>query len=208
MLLNNFFSKKNIPNYLTILRIILAIIIIPILLVDFNIVLYKINFQNTNIDIKLNIIIGLCLFCVSAISDALDGFLARKYNWISDFGKFWDPIADKILTNSTLFCLAAPINNLLPIWIPIIFLIRDIIIDGTRMVASKNNIVIAANIWGKLKTINLMIGIIILMLIGSSYSSNSLYYWLIQNLLIYTSLLLSIISGCIYLYNYYLKTKK
>ena len=201
---NKLFKKEYIPNYLTIIRILIVPIIIPILLINFGPIIYSFSFQNTNIDIKLNLLIGAILFIVASITDAADGYLARKYKWISNFGKFWDPLADKILTNSTLFCLAAPNLNLIPIWIPIIMLIRDIIIDGTRMVASNQNIVIAANIYGKLKTVNTMIAIILVMFIGVSYTVDSgIYYWLIQNFLMYTSLALSLISGIIYVIRYY-----
>ncbi len=202
------FKKEYIPNYLTVIRILIVPIIIPILLINFGPEIYSFSFKDSIIAIHLNVILGVILFIIASVTDALDGFLARKYKWISNFGKFWDPLADKILTNSVLFCLASPNINLVPIWIPIIMLIRDIIIDGTRMVASNQNIVIAANIYGKLKTVNLMIAIIIIMFIGVNYNlSNPIYYWCIQNLLMYTSLVLCIISGIIYMYKFY-KSKK
>lgn len=202
------FKKEYIPNYLTIIRILIVPVIIPILLINFGNEIYSFSFQNNIISIKLNLIIGVSLFILASITDALDGYLARKYKWITNFGKFWDPLADKILTNSVLFCLAAPNLNLVPIWIPIIMLIRDIIIDGTRMIASNKNIVISANIYGKLKTVNTMIAIIVLMFIGSNYNLSIIpYYWGIQNLLMYTSLLLCIISGGIYMWKYYKLTR-
>ena len=202
------FKKEYIPNYLTIIRILIVPIIIPILLINFGPEIYSFSFKDSIITIHLNVILGVILFIIASVTDALDGFLARKYKWISNFGKFWDPLADKILTNSVLFCLASPNINLVPIWIPIIMLIRDVIIDGTRMVASNQNIVIAANIYGKLKTVNLMIAIIIIMFIGVNYNlSNPIYYWCIQNFLMYTSLVLCIISGIIYMYKFY-KSKK
>lgn len=200
----NSFKKEYIPNYLTIIRILIVPIIIPILLINFGSTIYSFSFQNTTISIQLNLIIAVVLFVIASITDALDGYLARKFKWTSNFGKFWDPLADKILTNSVMFCLAAPNLNLVPIWIPIIMLIRDIVIDGTRMVASNNNVVIAANIYGKLKTVNIMIAIILIMLIGVNHNyCDGIYYWLIQNILMYTSLVLCLVSGGIYMWKYY-----
>lgn len=201
---NILYKKEYIPNYLTIVRILIVPIIIPILLINFGPIVYSFSFQNTNIEIKLNLLIGAILFIIASITDAIDGYLARKYKWISNFGKFWDPLADKILTNSVLFCLTSHNLNLIPIWIPIVMLIRDIVIDGTRMLASNQNIVIAANIFGKLKTINIMIAIIVVMFIGVNNNiDNGLYYWLFQNFLMYTSLALCLASGIIYVIKYY-----
>lgn len=111
-----------------------------------------------------------------------------------------NPLADKILVNAVLFCLASPQQNLLPIWIPIIILIRDIIIDGFRLNMKKNNVVVSANIYGKIKTICLMIGIIYLIFLGNPiWNVGNLYYWLIQNMLMYWATILCIVSGIIYI---------
>lgn len=195
------FKKQSIPNYLTCLRIIVVPIIITLLLVDSSTV-YSFHLWNNNlfVDINITTLVAGILFILASLSDALDGYLARKYQWISEFGKFWDPLADKILVNAVLFCLASPQQNLLPIWIPIIILIRDIIIDGFRLNMKKNNVVVSANIYGKIKTICLMIGIIYLIFLGNPiWNVGNLYYWLIQNMLMYWATILCIVSGIIYI---------
>lgn len=196
----SFFKKSNIPNFLTIFRIILTVVIIPLLLINNQQIIYKVQlWENYYIEINILTLVSATLFVVASISDAIDGFLARKFQWISNFGKFWDPLADKILTNSVLFCLASNNQNIIPIWLPIIFLIRDIVIDGIRFNASNKQIVIPANIYGKLKTIILMIGLVFCLFMGNNYNNvGNLYYWLIQNILIYFACIFSILSGFIY----------
>lgn len=196
----SFFKKSNIPNFLTIFRIVLTVVIIPLLLINNQQIIYKVQlWEKYYIEINILTLISAILFVVASISDAIDGFLARKFQWISNFGKFWDPLADKILTNSVLFCLASNNQNIIPIWLPIIFLIRDIVIDGIRFNASNKQIVIPANIYGKLKTIILMMGLVFCLFMGNNYKNvGNLYYWLIQNILIYFACILSILSGFIY----------
>lgn len=197
---------KKVPNILTILRIILAPAVIVLILVEFGPLIYQINFSNIQIKLNLNIFLAALLFLISSFTDFLDGYIARKYNCVSDFGKFWDPIADKILVNSTLFCLA--FKDYIPFWIPIIILIRDIIIDGIRINAIKKQIVIPANIWGKLKTIFQMTAIIIVFFFGiQNQNENHWWYWSVQNIFNYVALLLSIISLIIYWLQYSKKVK-
>lgn len=197
------FQRQNIPNLLTIFRIVLVPIIIVLLLVQPTNIIYNIQFSlNSQLCLlaisDLQISAGI-LFIIASITDFLDGYLARKFNVISAFGKFWDPLADKLLINCTLFCLASPQQNLVPIWIPIILLIRDFIIDGLRFYMLQQNIVSAANIYGKIKTFVLIIAISFLFFFGGNQLLvSSSYYWGIQNLLLYVSTILSIISGLIY----------
>lgn len=197
------FQRQNIPNFLTIFRIVLVPIIIILLLVQPTNIIYTIQFSLNN-QLCLLIVSDLqisaaILFIIASITDFLDGYLARKFNVITTFGKFWDPLADKLLINCTLFCLASPQQNLVPIWIPIILLIRDFIIDGLRFYMLQKNIVSAANIYGKIKTFVLIIAISFLFFFGGNQSLvSSSYYWGIQNLLLYISTILSIISGLIY----------
>ncbi|MDE6289452.1 MAG: CDP-diacylglycerol--glycerol-3-phosphate 3-phosphatidyltransferase [Ureaplasma sp.] len=198
---------KNIPNILTISRIVLVPIIICFMLVEFGDSIYTIKFSNVEIKLGLNLFLAALLFLISSFTDFLDGYIARKYKCVSDFGKFWDPIADKILVNSTLFCLA--FKEYIPFWIPIIILIRDIIIDGIRINAIKKQIVIPANIWGKLKTIFQMIAIIIVFFFGVQFNSslNNWWYWFVQNVLNYIAMILSIASLIIYWLQYSKKVK-
>lgn len=197
--------KKKIPNLLTIFRIVLVPIIISFILINFGNPIYIISInEKSKISINTGLFIAGILFIISSITDFLDGFFARRWNVISSFGKFWDPIADKILVNTTLFALSG--IQLLPIWIPIVILIRDIIMDGTRMWCSSKKIIIPANIWGKIKTFTLMIGIIYLMFFGVKIN-NDYYFWSIQLLLMYFSILLSYISLIIYNINIIRKIK-
>ena len=194
------FKKSNLPNFLTIFRIAIAVVIIPLLLIPNKTFVYHITLWNSNF-INLNVLtlIASILFIIASISDAIDGYLARKFHWISNFGKFWDPLADKILTNTVLFCLASSNQSIVPIWLPIIFLIRDIIVDGIRFNLANKQIVVPANIYGKIKTITLMIGIVFCLFLGNNYNNvGTIYYWAIQNMLIYISAILAILSGIIY----------
>ena len=140
----------NLPNKLTILRILLVpiMIIIPYLNIpgDF----YGISYAFLIVDL---------IFIIASITDKLDGTIARKKNLVTTFGKFLDPIADKILVLAALIILVE--QSKIPAWIPIIVLFREFVVSGYRLVAVGNNgKVIAASIWGKLKTVTQMIAII------------------------------------------------
>lgn len=95
--------------------------------------------------------IALVIFAVASASDFLDGYLARKNNLVTDFGKFMDPLADKLLVCSALICFVE--SGKVPAWIVILIIAREFIISGFRLIAADNNIVIAANYWGKAKTV-------------------------------------------------------
>lgn len=142
----------NLANKLTIFRIILVpiMVIIPFL---------GINGEIFNIPLTW-IIIDL-IFIIASITDKLDGYIARSRNQITTFGKFLDPIADKILVLAAMIMLVES-NNRLPAWIPIVVLFREFIVSGYRLVAvEKGGKVIAASIWGKLKTVTQMLALII-----------------------------------------------
>ena len=104
--------------------------------------------------------IATVLFCAASITDFLDGHIARKYNLVTNFGKFMDPLADKMLVSSAFICLVA--QNKIAAWIVIVIIAREFIISGFRLVASDNGVVIAANYWGKFKTVSQMAMIIVL----------------------------------------------
>ena len=124
-------SLKNIPNIITIIRIILVIPIIVIFVVDNFSVAFSFSIENQIIQIYWNQIIVAILFIVASVSDFLDGYLSRKFNWQSNFGKFWDPLADKILINTTLILLC--VKNFTFVVFTILFILRDVIVDGIRM---------------------------------------------------------------------------
>lgn len=106
--------------------------------------------------------ICLAIFVAASVTDWFDGHLARKYNLITNFGKFMDPLADKLLVCSAMICMIE--LDKLPAWVVIIIIGREFIISGFRLIAAENGIVIAANYWGKFKTVSQMIMIILLML--------------------------------------------
>lgn len=202
-------QKKHIPNILLILRIVfsIAIFILFILICTNNDtkIVYDISPKRYNeiwVHGWLLLIIGI-LFTIASVTDWLDGYLARKYKWVSDFGKLWDPIADKILINITLIGLM--ILGCIPWWLVVIMVTRDTIVDASRMYAASKGKVVAADVYGKAKTIFQMLGIILILFFfderSSSFAYNtcSKYYWGIQNLVIYIATLFSLISGINYL---------
>ncbi len=142
----------NLANKLTLFRIILVpiMLIIPFLGLDNKIIF----------DIPLAWIIIEAIFIIASITDKLDGYIARSRNQITTFGKFLDPIADKILVLAAMIMLVEA--GRLPAWIPIVVLFREFIVSGYRLIAVGNDgNVIAASIWGKLKTVTQMIALII-----------------------------------------------
>ena len=135
----------NLPNKLTIFRVILIPFFLVFLLVP---------------GIPADNWIALGIFIVASLTDMLDGKIARKYNLVPNFGKFMDPLADKLLVCSALICLVD--LKQLPAWMVIVIISREFIISGFRLVASDNGIVIAASYWGKFKTTFQMISVILL----------------------------------------------
>lgn len=157
----------NLANKLTIFRMIL----VPIMMV-----MPLFNIQGEILGISITYIIVDVIFILASITDKLDGYIARSRNQITTFGKFLDPIADKILVIVAMLMLVA--NNKLPYWIPAIVIIREFAVSGYRLVAvQKDGNVIAASIWGKLKTVTQMVGVALAFLDKNSFGS-----FLTQNL--------------------------
>ena len=138
----------NLPNKLTILRVILSPFFVVFMLFDI-----------TGAADKW---IALVIFCVASLTDMLDGKIARKYNLVTNFGKFMDPLADKLLVCTALICLTS--MNRLNVIVVLVIIAREFIISGFRLVASDNGIVIAASYWGKFKTVSQMALIIVLIM--------------------------------------------
>ncbi|MDD3279819.1 MAG: CDP-diacylglycerol--glycerol-3-phosphate 3-phosphatidyltransferase [Lachnospiraceae bacterium] len=136
----------NTPNKLTLLRIIM----IP----------FFVLFMLAPITGAADKWIALVIFVVASLTDTLDGYLARRDNLVTNFGKFMDPLADKLLVCSAMICLIDV--GSIPSWVVIIIIAREFIISGFRLIASDNGIVIAASWWGKLKTISQMLMVIVL----------------------------------------------
>lgn len=141
--------------------------------------------------------IALAIFIIASYTDMLDGQIARKHNLVTNFGKFMDPLADKLLVCSAMICLIEV--GKLPAWIVVIIISREFIISGFRLIASDNGIVIAASFWGKFKTVSHMIMIVLLI----ADFSNPVFD-VLEILFIYLALALTIIS----LIDYVLKNKK
>lgn len=135
----------NLPNKLTILRVIMIPFFIVFLLIPIT------PYDNW---------IALAIFIVASITDLLDGKIARKYNLVTNFGKFMDPLADKLLVCSALICLIE--LNRIPAWMVIVIIAREFIISGFRLVASDSGVVIAASYWGKFKTTFQMVAVCLL----------------------------------------------
>lgn len=189
----------NLPNKLTIMRI---------ALIPFMMFFYFANF----IPFGIGKIVALAIFIVAALTDLIDGKIARKYNLITDFGKFLDPIADKILTSAVLFMLLADGTIMNP-WgaiIVTIIMTREFLVASLRMIAAEKGIVLAADIWGKAKTFVQMIALPIFMLLAWFFSCGlaiPAVITIIVMVLGYLSLgaatVLTIISGI----NYFIKNK-
>lgn len=188
----------NLPNKLTITRIIMSIIIIIILLggsytkAIFGIEIPKL-FINEMIVVDLKYIIAGVLFILASITDFLDGYIARKYNLITDFGKLVDAIADKILVNSTLIILSAQ-GFIHPI-IPVVIIIRDSVVNSIKMLAASKGKVVAAIKSGKIKTACLMVGIVLTLFYNLPFE---LWNISIAKVLLFVATILSIISGVQY----------
>ena len=132
---------------------------------------------------------------MASLTDTLDGYLARKYNLVSNFGKFVDPLADKLLVCSALVCFVAAPDNPMPAWGVIVIISRDFIISGFRLVASDAGVVIAASWWGKIKTVVQMLMSILLILNFEGAVINVIEY-----IFIYTAIILTVVSLVDYLW--------
>ena len=162
----------NLPNKLTILRVILIPFFVVFMLFDI-----------TGAADKW---IALVIFCVASLTDLLDGKIARKYNLVTNFGKFMDPLADKLLVCTALICLTS--MNRLNVIVVLVIIAREFIISGFRLVASDNGIVIAASYWGKFKTVSQMALIIVLIMdLGGVWN-------VVGTVLTWVALLLTVVS--------------
>ena len=163
----------NLPNKLTIFRVILIPFFVIALLL-----------QPNNFTFR---IVADVIFIVASLTDMLDGKIARKYNLVTNFGKFMDPLADKLLVCSAMICLVE--LNQLPAWVCIVIIAREFIISGFRLIASDNGIVIAASYWGKFKTVFQMAMVIVMIV-----ALNNTVLTLIGDILMYIALALTVIS--------------
>lgn len=174
----------NLPNKLTVLRIILTPFYLAAMVIDFD----------------YHYLVAAIIFIVASVTDFLDGKIARKNNLVTTFGKLCDPVADKMLTTAAL--LAFMQLGICNVWIVMIVLTREFLVTSFRLVASAQGVVIAAGIWGKLKTVSQMVFSIIIMLgihfvepLGWDFETFSL----VSNILLWITAILTVISGIKYL---------
>lgn len=165
----------NLPNKLTMFRVVLIPFFVVFMLVNIT---------------TVNKWIALAIFIIASLTDLLDGKIARKYNLVTNFGKFMDPLADKLLVCSALICLVA--LNKIPAWIVIIIIAREFIISGFRLIASDNGVVIAASYWGKFKTTFQMV--MICLMIADISAIN-----LLTQIVMWVALILTVVSLVDYL---------
>lgn len=187
----------NLPNKITIARIVLSVIILIILLIPW----YSLGFVwpeylvgGIIVNIKY-VVVGI-LFLVASLSDTLDGYLARKNNMVTDFGKVADAIADKILVNGLLIILAY--ERIISIIIPVVIITRDIVVDSCKMLSGSKGKVVAASVLGKLKTICMMCGVTLVLFYNLPFELINLP---LADIFLIAATILSIVSGCQYYYN-------
>ena len=191
----------NVPNKITICRIALSVLLLIIMI--FPVDKVGINFPEFQLAGKLVIdskylICGI-IFLIASLTDFLDGYLARKYNMVTDIGKVMDAIADKILVNGVLILLATE-GYISPI-VPVVIVSRDIVVDSIKMVAGQKSGAVGASMAGKIKTACMLVGITLLFFYDLPFSLINVYP---AKAIIMIATVLSVISGI----QYYVKNKK
>lgn len=187
----------NLPNKITMARIILSILLLVMLLMPW----YQLGVEFPvyivgNVSVNLKYIIAGIIFLVASTSDFLDGYLARKNNMVTDFGKVMDAIADKLLVNGLLIILAY--ERVISVVIPVVIISRDIVVDSCKMISGNNGKVVAASILGKLKTICMMCGITLTLFYNLPFELIGLP---LAEIFLVLAVILSVVSGCQYFYN-------
>jgi len=200
----------NLPNKLTLLRVFMVPVFLVFALID---------------TIPYNEFIAVGIFAIASITDALDGYIARKNNLVTNFGKFLDPLADKVLVMAALLCLVQMgFIGSVPV---IIILPREFMVSGLRLVTANEGVVVPAGIWGKLKTAFTMIAIIVIFIIAGLFGQGTVFgealyhsteyfeyfyvlIFVIPTILIWIATILTVISGVQYLFAYrkYIDTTK
>ena len=209
----------NTPTKITFSRIIAIVIMVVTLVVLYFVKLANPSFEIPNIGNSgvNSLYFGLFIFFVLAsFTDFLDGYLARKNNQVTDLGKFLDPVADKLLVNSMVIFLIVPASYApgqmkFSLWCALLLVARDIVVDALRFIAAQKNVVIAANIFGKAKTVLEMIAVSLVLLNGWPF----IYFdasWPVRiaDIFVYLCTAASVISGIIYMvkYGYVIKGDK
>lgn len=184
-------------NKITLFRFIMIPIMVIILYIT---PLRKIN---TIFDMSLATLLFAILFIIASLSDFLDGYIARKYNQVTTFGKFLDPIADKVLVFTALFYLLILSQDRVPLWTVVVIMTREFMVTAIRLLAVEKNEVIAASKWGKYKTATTMVAIIIMLFNDFGLTQiNSNLIW-IGNSIYYLAVFFTVFSGL----DYFMKNK-
>jgi CDP-diacylglycerol--glycerol-3-phosphate 3-phosphatidyltransferase len=171
----------NLPNKITLFRVFMIPIFLVFLLIP---------------EMPYGRYIAAGIFIIAALSDLLDGYIARKHNLVTNFGKFMDPLADKLLVSSALICFVE--LGLLQAWIVVIIIAREFIISGFRLIASDNGIVIAAGWWGKIKTnVQMIMSVMLIVNLDSPFMN------VLEQITVYLAVALTVIS----LVDYMIKNK-
>ncbi len=201
----------NLPTKITFSRIIATVLLIVTLFV-LSLIPNLSTPELGNTRINLIFLIIFVFFVIASYTDHLDGKLARKNNQVTDLGKFLDPVADKLLVSSMLIFLCSPTfapynfeqRLFFPVWCVIIMVARDTVVDALRFIAAQKGTVIAANIFGKLKTVLQMVAIGLVLLndfpFHYLYPNNTNPYLTVTAFIVYAATLVSFISGVIYVY--------
>ena len=170
----------NLPNKLTMIRIFLVPVFVIFMMLP----------------VGAGRWLALAVFIIASLTDTADGKIARKYNLVTDFGKFMDPLADKLLVCAAMICLVS--KGQLPAWVVVVIISREFIISGFRLIAVENGVVIAASWWGKIKTVVQMVMICALLI-----DASPMWFRVLEQILIYAALILTVVS----LVDYIIKNK-
>lgn len=195
--------KMNLPNKLTLLRIFLLFPFLTFMMISYY-SMETLSYKNFSSLKTISFFISGLIFTIAMFTDFADGFIARKNSDITMFGKLFDPLADKIITSSSLIMLS--LMNLVPFYLVIILILRDVLVDGFRNLAASKNVNVAASIFGKLKTSILSVGIMFLFFIYPMFSDifktfktfSGHYSIFLLNSLIFVATFFSIFSGVLY----------
>ena len=184
----------NLPTKLTVLRLILSVFVIALLCIPF----YSLGLQFPQYDVSgvtvsLQCVIAGIIFIIASLTDWLDGYIARKYNLVTDTGKMLDAIADKVLVNSVLIILAA--QGFIHVIVPVVIVLRDIVVNAIKMEAAGKGKVVAAIGSGKIKTALLMVGVVLAFFYNLPFE---LWNIRVSEILLYIACIMSIISAVQY----------
>lgn len=188
----------NLPNKITVTRIVISIIVLIMMVFPF----YQLGIEwptylvGGRIEVNLKYVICAIFFVIASVTDFLDGYLARKNNQVTDFGKVMDAIADKILVNGILIVLA--VDGFISVAIPVIIITRDTFVDSIKMVAGQSGHAVGASIMGKLKTICMMTGVSLMLIYNLPFELINVN---VADTLIILATILSVVSGVQYYQN-------